>query len=79
MSTELQNNKLWFQKILNKAALAMIDKILNDQSHRRYIEDKEIQLIKKGIKTKIIKVKDNLFTISRKSSKKYLAVLMHII
>lgn len=68
---KIQNNKLWFQKILNKAALAMIDKILNDRGHRRHIEDKEIQLIKKGIKAGIIKVKDNLFTIGKESSKRY--------
>ena len=67
----MNKNKLWFKKILGDAALAMVDEIVRDSKHHRYIEDKEIELIRKGIKIGIIKNKGNFFILKTDSSKKY--------
>lgn len=67
----MKKDKLWFKKILSDAALAMVNDIINNPYHRRHIEDKEMQLIKRGMEMGIIKTKGNLFILETDSSRRY--------
>lgn len=64
-------NKEWFKEMLNKAALAMVDKIIEDKSSNRHINEEEIQLIGKGFEMGILKIDGNLFTVQSDTKKKY--------
>jgi len=67
----MNKNKLWFKKMLSDAALAMVNEIIDNPKHRRHIEDKEMELIRKGIEIGLIKTKGNLFILKTDFSKKY--------
>lgn len=63
--------KEWFKKMLNEAASAMINKVIDDKTSSRHINEEEMQLIRKGFEMGILKIDGNLFTVNSDIKRKY--------
>jgi len=63
--------KTWFENTLQQAASALVKKVINDQSHSRFITQSEIDLIRKGVDQGLIQIDGNLFSLPSQQKRRY--------
>ncbi|MDD5342582.1 MAG: hypothetical protein PHI73_04600 [Patescibacteria group bacterium] len=63
--------KKWFERTLSKAAEGLVKKVANEPKHSRFITQKEINLIHKGVVQGLIEIDGNLFSLPSQKKKWY--------
>ena len=63
--------KKWFENTLSQAAECLVKKVVNEPNHSRFITQKEIDLIHKGVNQGLIQIDGNLFSLPSQKKKRY--------
>lgn len=54
------NERLWLESVLDRAARLLVKNVINDPKHARYITEREAGLIHRGVERGIIQIEGNI-------------------
>lgn len=62
----MQQPREWFHDVMEQAAKTLVQNVVTNPQHSRYITDAEVGLIRQGVDRGILRIDGNLFRLSNK-------------